>query len=46
MIVSGIVSLMKVVQLFVLKFKDNNVDLRVYIKDVIILLGSLIFVLL
>lgn len=46
MIVSGIVLLMKVVQLFVLKFKDNNVDLRVYIKDVIILLGSLIFVLL
>lgn len=44
-LVSGIVLLMKVVLLLILKLKDSNVELSFYIKDVIILLGSLIFVL-
>lgn len=45
MIASGIVPLMKAAQLLVSKSKDNNADLRAYIKDAIILLGSSIFAL-
>lgn len=44
-IASGIVPLMKVAQLLVPKSKENNADLRPYIKDAIISLGSSIFAL-